>query len=773
MKQAMRKFLILGMFLVAAFVIMGCNGQSTDLITAGPTTQAPTTQAPTTQAPTVPVVEQIEAPSGLSITGNNLSWNAVTGATGYVIYVNGTQQTTVTTTTYDFTSLSGDQFIFQVKALAPTGQADSVLSASVAFVANAAQEVTAIIAQLETMDMLGMEDFAAELVRKGMTAADFDATVTLIQTFMADMDEVEDMLDGNTLVKGLLASDVNFEAIVSAIVVGVLPGYLQMMIDDAYDQEEADMYQAMLDMVEDNHDEIVLAVVATIEYFIAFQEDVTNSFLTSIMGLMETEDLSSLNTAEVILLKDEIVSILTDNLPTTDHIVLVYHVMMAAAEALSGSEISYPVASFDAKYAVQLRLSLQAIIALIDIIDANYINSLKTIQATSQAQLQAVDITVLNLQYVRNYIDENAVLFSQIDQVFTESEKLALFNDMIAMVSAQVGDIENPDTGMSMALMMLLMIIQNLDYEVVESFGELVLQSLEKIMDHLIATEGELLRVIMILQAFSYDWDYYFDGTDYVNVESWYNHILDEEYDNWTEFDYARQLANVDVIREVLLLMNAIIEDLDSDDAEVVASLLISLQIPNILFPYMMDMLEDEADEIIADIEALVTALLPRFLTLIQNGIGVVVDQEMADGLATMFDEIHAYYVNLYGADYQSSTGYDDDDHDYDTFQQAIFLSEYIYQILTTTEQANILAMVASVFDAEDLLDFVSLMIFASEQSLAPFESVIGDVLTFIVTEVSVFRTYSVDSLTQAQKERILEFPDAIEAILESAIPTE
>jgi hypothetical protein len=212
---------------------------------------------------------------------------------------------------------------------------------------------------------------------------------------------------------------------------------------------------------------------------------------------------------------------------------------------------------------------------------------------------------------------------------------------------------------------------------------------------------------------------------------------------------------------------------LDSDDAEVVASFLISLQIPNILFPHMMDMLEDEADEVIADIEALVTALLPRFLTLIQNGIGVVVDQEMADGLATMFDEIHAYYVNLYGADYQSITRYDDDDHDYDTFQQAIFLSEYIYQILTTTEQANILAMVASVFDAEDLLDFVSLMIFASEQSLAPFESVIGDVLTFIVTEVSVFRTYSVDSLTQAQKDRILGFPDAIQAILAGAFPTE
>lgn len=768
MKQAMRKFLILGMFLVVALVIMGCNGQTTDLITAGPTTQAPTTQAPT-----VPVVEQIEAPTGLTITGNVLSWSAVTGATGYVIYVNGTQQTTVTTTTYDFTSLSGDQFTFRVKALAPTGQADSVLSASVAFVANAAQEVSAIIAQLATMEMTGMNDFAEELVRKGMTAADFDATVTLVQTFVEDMDEVEDMLAGNTLVKQLLEEDVNFEAIISGIVVGVLPGYLQMMIDDAYSEEEADMYEAMLNMIEENQDEIVLAVVATIEYFIAFQEDVTNSFLTSLVALLETEDVSSLNAAEVILLKDEIVTILTDNLPTTDHILLVYHVMMAASEALSGSEISLPVASFDAKVAVQLRLSFEAIIALIDIIDANYINSLKAILDTSIAEYEAIDITVLNLQYVRNYLDENETLFSQIDQVFTASEKAELFNSMTAMFAGQLGENAEFDQGMNMAFVMLLLVVSNLDYETTDAVAQLLLQSLEKVMDHLIETDGELLRAIAIMNAFHYDWNYYFDGTDYVNEESWSNSILDEEYENWTEFDYARQLASADLINEVLILMNALIEDLDADDAETVSSFLISLGIHEFILPNMSDMLQDELDPIIADIEDLVTALLPRILTLVQNGIGIVVDQEMADGLAGIFEEIHAYYVSLYGEDYQSSTGYMEDDHDYDTFQQAIFMSEYIYQILTTTEQANILAIVASVFDADDLLDYVALMLFATNQDFSPFESAIGDALTFIVTEVSVFRTYSISALTQAQKERILEFPDAIEAILESAIPTE
>jgi hypothetical protein len=159
-------------------------------------------------------------------------------------------------------------------------------------------------------------------------------------------------------------------------VVALLPDYLEAMAEGAY-PEEADMYQGLIEMIEEDPDTVVLAIVTTLEYFIAFQEDITDDFLAKIMALAETEDIQSLNTAEVIIVKDEIVDILTENLPTTDQLVLVYNCLMALSEAMSGIEYTLPVVSYEVKSATQTRLAFQAMIALIDTIDATYIDKLK------------------------------------------------------------------------------------------------------------------------------------------------------------------------------------------------------------------------------------------------------------------------------------------------------------------------------------------------------------------------------------------------------------
>ena len=300
MKITSKKLLTVGMLLIAGFVLLGCKEE---------TTTKPTVRTTTTYTPT-PVAEQIDAPKGLKITGQVLSWEAVPGATGYVVYVNDVAKATVSTTSYDFTSLTGDKLVFKVKAKASTGKEDSVLSVSVAYQANAVAQVSAIKTQLADLGIAADSGFAEELVRKGMSATEFESAVAAFETFVEGLEDVDDPAVGNALIKQLLAEDVDLEALVSGVVVALLPDYLEAMAEGAY-PEEADMYQGLIEMIEEDPDTVVLAIVTTLEYFIAFQEDITDDFLAKIMALAETEDIQSLNTAEVIIVKDEIVDILT------------------------------------------------------------------------------------------------------------------------------------------------------------------------------------------------------------------------------------------------------------------------------------------------------------------------------------------------------------------------------------------------------------------------------------------------------------------------------
>ncbi|HOW38231.1 MAG TPA: hypothetical protein PLZ76_04915, partial [Bacillota bacterium] len=122
-----KRLIVLVLMLFAAFGFVACNGTTT----GGSTTPTQVTAS-----------EQAAAPTGLSISGKVLSWTAVPNITQYVVYVDGTERATVSATTYDFTAITGDRLIFQVVAVGRQGVLDSPKSASVAYVANPAQEIT-------------------------------------------------------------------------------------------------------------------------------------------------------------------------------------------------------------------------------------------------------------------------------------------------------------------------------------------------------------------------------------------------------------------------------------------------------------------------------------------------------------------------------------------------------------------------------------------------------------------------------------------------------
>jgi len=763
MKITIRKLLTVGMLLIAGFVLLGCKEE---------TTTKPTVRTTTTYTPT-PVAEQIDAPKGLKITGQVLSWEAVPGATGYVVYVNDVAKATVSTTSYDFTLLTGDKLVFKVKAKASTGKEDSVLSVSVAYQANAVAQVSAIKTQLADLGIAADSGFAEELVRKGMSATEFESAVAAFETFVEGLEDVDDPAVGNALIKQLLAEDVDLEALVSGVVVALLPDYLEAMAEGAY-PEEVDMYQGLIEMIEEDPDTVVLAIVTTLEYFIAFQEDITDDFLAKIMALAETEDIQSLNTAEVIIVKDEIVDILTENLPTTDQLVLVYNCLMALSEAMSGIEYTLPVVSYEVKSATQTRLAFQAMIALIDTIDAAYIDKLKEISVLEDTYFAPVDAIVLTLKYVRTFLDSNEALLNQIDNVFSAQEKAALFNYMIDELSAQFErEGFEEGMGMDMASFIMLNVMLNLEYEATSDVIDLFFVSLEQVLDVLIKTDGELMRTIIIDQQFYSEWEWDSDKGDYIDYYG--NYALNVEYDNGTEYDHARTLANMNIVKQLLIVLDAVIEDLTAEDANDVSSFLLSLEIPDLLLADVEESeLPENIDDIVDDAEKLLVKILPMLLKLGQDGIGYMVDKNVIDGVKAVIEDVNSHYVTLYGEDYRSNNDYwIENDGEYEMVVQTIFVSDHVAKILTPAEKANVLAMIASVFDAEDLVDFIFMMSFELEEPIdaALFEQAAVDAFNFFVSEVNVFRTYNKASITQEQKNRISAFPDSFMEFFADVLP--
>ena len=189
--------------------------------------------------------EQINEPQNLEISGTVLSWSSVTDAEGYIVYINDEEAAKVSTNSYDFSSKVENRLIFNVVTRAPRGMQDSAFSASIAYVANKASEISQINSYANTNDMDLPEGFAEEVVNRGLLASEFEAIMDSMQSMTEDLSSVDDMDDYFDVVNDVMEDVVHAEALVSAVVKTVLPDRISNEM--VWIQNEIDMYQNMID----------------------------------------------------------------------------------------------------------------------------------------------------------------------------------------------------------------------------------------------------------------------------------------------------------------------------------------------------------------------------------------------------------------------------------------------------------------------------------------------------------------------------------------------
>ncbi|MFA7107014.1 MAG: hypothetical protein WC154_06905, partial [Candidatus Izemoplasmatales bacterium] len=290
--------------------------------------------------------EEIAFPINLKIEGKVLSWDPVENAKGYIVYANDEKVDQVSETSYDFSDLEGERLIFTVITKAPRGMKNSAHSASIAYIENKEEEIQAVQLALDNSEMDMPEGFAEEIVNKGMLASEFQATLTALLAFEEEMDTVSNPQEFYDSVSAMMDEVSNPEPIISAFVKFSLPDTIQADIDNyelmiqqyqvmidqygdfgGYYQDSIDYYneqilslEEMLETMDESSDQIVKAVLVVIEYLMQVESMITEDLVTKMIELSETESLADLNPEEVILIKDEIVNILNETLPSVSDV---------------------------------------------------------------------------------------------------------------------------------------------------------------------------------------------------------------------------------------------------------------------------------------------------------------------------------------------------------------------------------------------------------------------------------------------------------------------
>lgn len=742
----MKKVLLLLFIVIASFGFVGCNNGGSEI--------------------DINLDEYIATPSNLEITDKTLSWDEVENADGYVIYVNGEEGETVTTNSYDFSSLTGDSIIFQVQAEAPRGMQDSGLSASIAYIANFDQEVTDIETALSYTTWDVPDGFVEELVRKGMTEEVFEGYLDGYETFMFDMNNSESMNDQYMALDEFLSNFENIEAIISAFVVTVLPENIQfeltIMEGDLFEYqaelEGAGEYKyeylegriASLEMsiaaaeelllqIQENPDSIVLSIKTTMEYFMSIEELLTGDLINYLENFIEegNEYEPDFNIEEILLLKEEMVDILRETMPTQEEMMLMFEFYdVVAAISEESVNVSVSVDNYNGKMAAQTLLSIEAMINFLDILDEDYITEFfSTIEEDETYDMFIADKFILTIKYYDEFRDKNEALLESIGHVFTDEENEILFNDYINSFSNNdMIDEEYNEIYTSLG---------NINFEILLQLETTFKDTFDDVLDVFVERDGEFLKKYIILEGFTYwGWD-----------SEFYNRSTGEIYDSVAEFNHYQTLATYEFAEELSYILEAILNSFNDEDYEDFIELLFTV-IPVSLVGDEFDLEDQTANNIKDAVNTMFDNSKGDQLELLQNLISYIVDEKVFADLYEMEENLYAYIQEQY-PDAEYSYEYSDDS--YVAYAMVIQIAEYYVDFMNNANRGlidDIIDEVIIMLLIEDVMNAANL----TETKIDNLETNAADLLDFVKTSFEQIKDFDASDLSTTEIEAIQTF---------------
>lgn len=747
-----KRLILLALMLFAAFGFVACNT--------------------TTTIPTGTGSGQADVPTNLAISGTVLSWDAVSGVTQYIIYIDGVESATVSTTSYDFSSKIGSNtsLTFRVVAKGGAGVEDSDMSVSVAYVANPAQEISEIEDAIATNEYLSgaPEGFAAELVRKGVVSDDFTADMTALDTFMAAVEAANgNVVAINAALSAFIAAVPHYEAYISAFVV-VLPQGIDEQIanlndDIAYwEQEKTDPYtwyteeecqayidedQASIDRLTDlkatleaNSDDVTLVLTRLLDYLINIQSNLTVTLLNNIQTQINGDDRPT--AAEIVAIKDEAVNILLDNLPAAADLEFAYDVLLTFEAAIVGSPL--PVAGMTTEMAATSLLGMELELRFLLSLDATFIDGVFAAIDDSRSGNEAqVEIAILVLKKVAAFQTAQATLITQMENTFTEAQKEDLFDSFIDSIPELAAAQGAPQDEINAIVAGL----SDVTYAMVTAAADVFDAQGQKILDYLVASDGEVLRLIATAANFESDWDY----DQYYNYVYFYlNNYTNTEYDNETRFEIAKMLAVAAAVGGVFEALDPTLATLTEADVTAIVNL-VAAALPTALLANG-DFTEADVITLVNAMKTAISTQDANVLTLFGDLVDYVNTEDLTADFAALVTELDTWYVAQYGTDWMNAESVDESRMMY---AYAIFAAHNLTAFVTSGRRALIDGIVDQAFTFMSTAEFLeanNLTIDDVNAMQTEVEGMIDDVLAqCAVIAAYDYKTLTTDQQTQVQ----------------------
>jgi len=722
-----KKLWIILMVFVSTVVLIGCNNGGSDI--------------------DINYTEVASTPMNLVIKGKILSWDAVDEAKDYIIYVNEEKDKTVKTNSYDFSSLTGDVLIFQVQTDAIKGFQDSGLSAKLAYVADKAAEINKLDLLVEDQFGSVPSGFSEALVDKGMIADDFENMQEALTTFLESLDNLDgDVLSISEALKALLDSEINYEALINAFIL-YIPDQIdsaieslqddidwnQEMIDlygeDAYytdqiaeEQGQIDMYNDVLTTLENSSDEVVLSILHTSEYFISIVTQLDTAFFTRVNDVVSVNSAADLDSKEVILIKDEIVSAMLDNLPSVQDIVILFELINSFSSTLptDSSLEMYPTES-----AAETLLMIEAFAKLIDTIDLTFVDTIKTFSENEDTY--QVESSILIIKYFYTFQQENKGLIEEIRTVFSYDQQKALFESYVSYA----GELSGLDTG-SMDISSELM--SSIAFEDFYQLSDLEYRLMDPVLEWFVYTDGAILRSIS-------------ERTNSYN------------YENSTLASYESSQSEIQTLHELCGLFLVITGEIKEDDETAFASILSSI------VPYSEDSLlsssnitKAEYDALLIDINASLETEMNTLITLLNSFFDFALSSGFFDDWSELESDINTYAIDKYGmfyGSYENSMIFNADPIPHNA--RMILMADLADGYFTSSRISKVNDLINMIFDIMSEPNFLKASGMTATEVQEMRQGYLDD-FAYFVTECARIHKYNAFDLSEAQAQYLEDF---------------
>ncbi|BCR35243.1 hypothetical protein [Mariniplasma anaerobium] len=430
----MKKFLQIMILLVSVFMLVSCGDKTPDLT--------------------------IEVPANVAINGDILSWDAVEDADSYLVYIDSLS-IEVDGTSFNLLNEPMSVGEHMISVVAVKGESFSlpstVLTYTVVILANPATIVSAIIEDFDLTYEPGLiqSDFSNEwdyenylrALEIAQAYADASANVRMTEanaigffsdfmnmTQSNDIESLDDLMDEMEMFETY-----NMTPYATAY---VLYNVALVGMDGDIDQE-------FLDAFTDNEELVIQSLEMVLDFLMTVKNSIPANVITTIDGSITSQEITN---AEIFLIKDEMVTILKDNLPSIDDFTILYTTLFYVAGAITGENM----ASYNehASYLAEVNhLEFDLVLSMLDDITLTMINELKTLVENMTVEVYnpiwdsyysetdpkaSIDLILYIATYIDDFKTTNSAKFDMFDTLMQDDSAEALYGIVIDNIISQI-----------------------------------------------------------------------------------------------------------------------------------------------------------------------------------------------------------------------------------------------------------------------------------------------------------------------------------------------